>query len=79
MEAQIHGHPRAFTAFTHKVLKTDNSVNKKLILLFLNRNVCCGYSMRIGSVEYQKHFFHLMYRKIINYETGLSPPVKYFY
>ena len=42
--------------------------NKKLFFLFLNQNICCGYSKEPshdGSFEYPKHIFKLMDKKII--------------
>ena len=35
----------------------------KLIFLFLNQNICCGYSMR-RSFEHPKHMFKLMGKEI---------------
>ena len=41
----------------------------KLFFLFLNQNLCCGYSKepshREGSFEHPKHLFKLMDKKII--------------
>ena len=43
--------------------------NGKLFFLFLNQNICCGYSKepshRDGSFEHPKHMFKLMGKKII--------------
>ena len=43
--------------------------NWKLFFLFLNQNICCGYSKepshRDGSFEHPKHMFKLMDKKII--------------
>ena len=43
--------------------------NWKLLFLFLNQNICCGYSKepshRDGSFEHPKHMFNLMDKKII--------------
>ena len=41
---------------------------KKIIFLFLNQKICCGYSnktsQREGSLEHQKHMLKLMGKKI---------------
>ena len=42
--------------------------NCNLFFLFLNQNICCGYSKELsqdGSFEYPKHMFKLMDKKII--------------
>ena len=43
--------------------------NWKLFFLFLNQNICCGYSKEpsqwVGSFEHPKHMFKLMNKKII--------------
>ena len=43
--------------------------NWKLFFLFLNQNICCGYSKELsqwdGSFEHLKHMFKLMDKKII--------------
>ena len=43
--------------------------NWKLLFLFLNQNICCGYSKEPsqwdGSFEHPKHTFKLMDKKII--------------
>ena len=43
--------------------------NWKLFFLFLNQNICCGYSKEPsqwdGSIEHPKHMFKLMDKKII--------------
>ena len=43
--------------------------NWKLFFLFLNQNICCGYSEepshRDGSFEHPRHMFRLMDKKII--------------
>ena len=36
----------------------------KLIFLFLNQNICCGYSKN-GSFEHPKHMLKLMGKKIL--------------
>ena len=42
--------------------------NEKLIFLFLNQNICCGYSKELsqweGSFEHPKHMLKLMGKKI---------------
>ena len=42
--------------------------NENLIFLFLNQNICCGYSkepsQRDGSFEHPKHMLKLMGKKI---------------
>ena len=44
------------------------SVPKKIIFLFLNQNICCGYSKEPsqgdGSFEHPKHMLKLMGKKI---------------
>ena len=41
--------------------------NEKIIFLFLNQNICCGYSKEPsqwdGSFEHPKHMFKLMGKK----------------
>ena len=43
--------------------------NKKLVFLFLNQNIGCGYSKepprKYGPFEHSKHMFKLMDKKII--------------
>ena len=43
--------------------------NKNVIFLFLNQNICCGYSKEPsqwdGSFEHPKHMFKLMGKKIM--------------
>ena len=43
--------------------------NRKIVFLFLNQNICCGYSKEPsqwdGSFEHPKHVFKLMAKKII--------------
>ena len=43
--------------------------NGKLFFLFLNQNICCGYSKEPsrgdGSFEHPQHIFELMDKKII--------------
>ena len=57
--------------------------NQKLIFLFLNRNICCGYSKEPsqwdGSFEYPKQMFKLMDKKILTIFTHffLSWPMLY--
>ena len=47
----------------------DKGVYRKIIFLFLNQNICCGYSKEPshgdGSFEHPKHMFKLMDKKII--------------
>ena len=47
----------------------DKSVYLKIIFLFLNQNICCGYSKEPsrwdGSFEHPKHMIKLMDKKII--------------
>ena len=44
---------------------------KKMILLFLNQNICCGYSKepsrRDSSFEHQKHMLKMIYYTIIDF------------
>ena len=44
---------------------------QKLILLFLNQNICCGYSKEPsqldGSFEHPKHVLKLMGKKKLNF------------
>ena len=46
------------------------TAQKKIIFLFLNQNICCGYSKESshwdGSFEHPKHMFKLTGKKIIN-------------
>ena len=46
----------------------DKVHNEKLIFLFLNQNICCGYSKELsqwdGTFEHQKHMLKLMDKKI---------------
>ena len=43
--------------------------SKKIIFLFLNQNICCGYSKEPsrwdGSFEHQKHMLKLLGKKIL--------------
>ena len=45
----------------------DKVGSRKLFFLFLNQNICCGYSKepsrRDGSFEHPKHMFKLMGKK----------------
>ena len=49
-------------------LGTCMSVYQKIIFLFLNQNICCGYSkepsQRDGSFEHPKQMLKLMGKKI---------------
>ena len=48
--------------------------NRKLFFLFLNQNICCGYSkepsQRDGSFELPKHMFTLMGNKMITFSSA---------
>ena len=43
----------------------DKSALLKIIFLFLDQNICCGYSKVLNSFEHPKHMFKLMDKKII--------------
>ena len=61
--------------------------NRKIIFLFLNQNICCGYSKepsletvlsRDGSFEHPKHMFKLMGKEMnanLGPQTILSGPM----
>ena len=53
----------------HKKTKTKRVCNWKLFFIFLNQNICYGYSKEPsqwdGSFEHPKHMFKLMDKKII--------------
>ena len=49
------------------------SVRKEnLIFLFLNQNICCGYSKELsqwdGSYEHPKHMFKVIGKKILTFK-----------
>ena len=49
-------------------LKYKSGPQIRVSFLFLNQNICCGYSKepsRGGSFEHRKHMFKLMDKKII--------------
>ena len=62
--AEVVSYPSRFGVRT-LVLRVRN---ENLIFVFLNQNICCGYSKEPsqwdGSLEYQKHKLKLMGKKI---------------
>ena len=57
---------KRYTSYTGPQIRV---CNRKLFFLFLNQNICCGYSKepshRDGSFEHPKHKLKLMVKKII--------------
>ena len=48
--------------------------NQKLIFLFLNQKICCGYSTKHSPFEHQKHILKLMGKKIFTILRSKSLP-----
>ena len=59
-----------FKGFRKSTTDVSNMRTKKLVFLFLNQNICCGYtkepSQWDGSFEHPKHKFKLMGKKIFS-------------
>ena len=67
LEISCHGSNSIYLIYIYR--PPDKSVIENILFLFLNQNVCYGYSketsQRDGSIEHSKHVFKLLGTKII--------------
>ena len=52
-----------FLTFPATIIQYNSGAIEKIFFLFLNQNICCGYSKE-PSFEHPKHMFKLMDKKI---------------